>query len=296
MNVCTPFLPQGINNSCLQDLKEIKNIILTSSSASFTSVLNAETLSAWKTKVQTDLSVYAPLGINDYESTTDDPAIATMQSTRKTVTNKPIPSGIFYLASNFCDYKDILAALKGGLYRIFLVDGAGRVYGTITSAGVVKGFAVQLTAITKGLPLKEAGQNFKVFANFQSYDEFENAVVFNPSWNVTLELTEVMPVGLNMYATSAITAGSINVKVSTRCGDGYAGLVVADFTIVETNELTTPAVATATDNSNGNYTLALTKSTSTPWAAGDSGVIRVKKLSTTLVTHLSNRLSINALA
>lgn len=296
MNVCVPILPAGINNSCLQDLKEIKNIIITTSGASFTNPLNVANLSAWKTKIQTDLSVYAPAQVNDYENTTDDPAITTMQSTRKTITNRPIPSGIFYLGSNFCDYKELLASLQGGNYRLFLVDNIGCIYGTKTAAGVVRGFAVQLTAVSKGLPLKEVGQNFKVFANFQNYEEFENAVLIPLTWNPQIELTEAMPVGLNVSATSAITAGSITVRVTERCGDAKTGLVAGDWEVVESSELVTPGIATCTEGANGDYTLTLKKATSTPLAAGDMVVIRVKKLSSSVVTHISNRLTINALA
>lgn len=296
MNVCTPFLPQGINNSCLQELKEIKNIIPTNYSVTFTNPLAAATLSTWKTKVNTDLSVYVPLGVNDYESTTDDPNIVTMQSTRKVISNRPIPSGIFYLSSNFCDFKDVVAAFQGGNYRLFLVDGSGNLYGTKTDAGVVKGFAVQLTAVTKGLPLKEVGQNFKVYANFLNYEEFEKAVLIELSWNPTIELTDVMPVGLTLATTGAISGGSITVRVTTRCGAAKTGLTAADWEIMESSELVTPGVATCTEGANGDYTLALKKSTSTPLAAGDMVVIRAKVVATGVTTYISNRVTINALA
>jgi hypothetical protein len=296
MNVCAPFLPQGINKSCLADLKEIKNIIVTDASVTFATTLLAQTLSTWKAKVQTDLSVYAPLGVNDYDPTTDDPNIVTHGSTRKTVTNNPIPSGVFYLASNFCDYKDVQDAFRGGFFRMFLVDSNGSLYGTRTDVGVVKGFLVELTAPTKGLPLKEVGNNFKVYANFQNYDEFKNAVIVPLTWNPTLELSEAMPAGLNLYVTSAITAGSVVVTVLNRCGTAKTGLVAADWEVLESSQLVTPGIATSTEGANGSYTLTLKKSTNTPLAAGDMVVIRVKLVASTVVTYISNRITINALA
>ena len=296
MNVCNPFLPQGINAACLQDVKEIKNVIPTMTSVSFANTLAAATLSTWKTKVQTDLTVFAPMGLNDYENTTDDPAISTMNSTRKVVTNKPIPSYVMYLASNFCDYKDMLAAFQGGNYRMFLVDGDGNLIGTRNTTGGVQGFSCQMTAVTKG-PLKGDIQNsFKVYVNFQSYEEWENACIVGLNWNPTVELTSYMPVGLNLYPSSAITAGSIVVTVSKRCGDAHTGLVAADWEVVESSQLVTPKVATCTAGANGSYTLALTKDTSTPLAAGDMVVLRAKVLASTVVTYLSNRITINALA
>jgi hypothetical protein len=294
-NVCVPFLPAGINNACLQDLKEIKNIIPTTYAASFTTPLQASQLSAWKTKIQTDLSIYMPLGVNDFSPTTDKPTIAKMTSTRKAITDRPIPSAEIFVASNFCDYKDIVAAFKGGNYRLFLVDILGNIFGTMTSTGVVRGFACQLTAITTGFPPKDTAQSFPVFANFLSYEEFENAVMIASPFN-TMELIEAMPVGLNMYVTSAISGGSVTVRITDRCGSGRVGLLAADFTVTDSSELVTPAVATVTDNTNGDYTLTLTKATSTPLAAGDMVVIMVKKTVTSIVQYMSNRVQINAQA
>ncbi len=300
MNNCIPFLPNGINNSCLQDLKEIRNVIPTSFSTQFTSPLNAASLSAWKTNVQTNLSVYAPLGVNDFDPSTDKPTIAKMQSTRKTITDRPIPSALFYLASNFCDYKDVLAAFQGGNFRLFFVDINGNFFGTKvntgTNIGAVQGFAVQLTAVTSGIPTKDTAQSFPVYANFLVYEEFEQAVMITPNFNITQELTLAMPVGLTLYPTSNITAGSLTVKVLSRCGAGFTGLLAADFEVVDSSELTTPTVATVTAISNGDYTLTITKGTSTPIAAGDMVVIRVNRKSSSITTYLSNRQTINALS
>lgn len=296
MNVCAPFLPQGINAACLQDVKEIKNVIVTTTAVSFANTLAAATLSGWKTKVQTDLSVFAPMGLNDYENTTDDPSIVTMNSTRKTVSNKPIPSYVMYLASNLCDYKDMVVAFQGGNYRMFLVDANGNLIGTRNATGGVQGFSCQITAVQKG-PLKGDIQNgFKVYVNFQSYEEWENICIVALTWNPTVELTTFMPVGLTMYAAGAITAGAISVVITERCGNGYAGLVAGDFEVVESSQLTTPKVNTLTDNGNGSYTLNLTKATSTALAAGDMVVLRVKKVAATITTYISNRITINALA
>jgi hypothetical protein len=296
MNACSPFLPQGINTACLAEVKEIKNVIITTTAVSFANTLATQTLSGWKTKVQTDLTVFPPMGLNDFENTTDDPAISTLQSTRKIVTNKPIPSFVFYLASNFCDYRDMVAAFQGGNYRIFFVDGHGNLIGTRGATGAVQGFSCQISAVMK-LPLKGDIQNsYKIYVNCQSYEEWENACIVGLNWNPTVELTTFMPVGLTLFATGAITAGSIGVQVTARCGDGMTGLVAADWEVVESSNLVTPGIATCTEVSNGAYTLALKKSTSTPLAAGDMVTIRVKKVTATVVNYLSNRLTINALA
>jgi hypothetical protein len=294
-NICAPFLPQGINAACLQDMKEIKGILITSYSATFTSRTNAEALSAWKTKIQTDLSVFVPLGINDYDVTTDDPNIVTHNSTRKAIGNQPIPSAKFYLAGNFCDYKDMLAAFNGGPYRMFFVDANGGIYGTATATGVVKGFACNVHAITKGLPLKEIGQNFPLFVNFLSYEEFKSAVLVSPAWNVMIELTEAMPVGYTIFAQSTYSTSTskITVKITQRCGSGVTGLLAADFEVVQSNDLTSPAVTAVTDSGNGLYDLTVQKAVSpVALAVGDYVIIRVKKVTSTVVNYISNRLTV----
>ena len=171
------------------------------------------------------------------------------------------------------------------------------IYGTKTSAGIVKWFACTVNAITKGMPLKEVANNFSLYVNFLNYDEFEAAVLINLSWSPTIELTEAAPVGLSIYATDAYntTSGEINVQISTRCGDGYEGLAFGDFEVLESNDLVSPAVTGCVDNDNGSYTLTIEK-LATPEAldSGDYMVIRVKVLATTIVTHISSRLTVNA--
>lgn len=298
MNECSPILPQGINKSCVLDLKEIKNIIITSESASFTSLANAASVVQWKAKLQTDLSVWAPMGLNDYDPTTDDPNIVTMPvSGRKAITNKPVPSAVFRLMSNYCDYKELLNTLKGGTYRVIFIDSNNTIWGTVTSAGYFKGYACTLNAITKGVPLKETQNNFTVYANFLNYDEFEAGYGVSLTWSPTIELTENAPVGLSMVAAGAysLTPGTIAVQINTRCGDGYAGLLAADFEVLESNGLTSPAVTTVSGGTLGAYTLTVQKGSSPiSLAAGDYVVIRVKKVSATIVTHISSRLTINA--
>jgi hypothetical protein len=147
------------------------------------------------------------------------------------------------------------------------------------------------------MPLKEIMNNFSLFVNFLNYDEFEAATLITLSWSPTIELTEASPVGLSIYATGdySLTPGTIAVQINTRCGDGYAGLVYGDFEILESNNLTSPAVTAATDSGNGVYSLTVQKGSSPiSLASGDYVVVRVKKLASTIVTHISSRLSVNA--
>jgi hypothetical protein len=216
---------------------------------------------------------------------------------RKAITNNPVPSMILRMMANPCDYKEMLNTLLGGTYRIFIIDSNNTIWGTKTFAGYFRGFACNISAVTGGIPLKETQNNYRVFVNFQSYDEFKAMSGVSVSWSPTIDLTESMPVGLSLETndTYSLTPGTIAVQINTRCGSGYAGLAAADFEILESNNLTSPAVTSVTDSGLGAYTLTVQKGSSPiSLAAGDYVVIRVKKLSTTLVTHLSSRLTINA--
>jgi hypothetical protein len=218
-----------------------------------------------------------------------------MTSTRKTITDRPIPSAEIYLASNFCDYKEIVNSFQGGSYRLCLVDILGNIFLTKKSDGTVRGFACQLTAIARGFAPKDTAQGYAVFANFLNYSEFEEAIMISTPFSI-MELIEAMPVGLYLSLTSAISGGSVTVRVNERCGAGKTGLVVADFEVLDSSELVTPAVATVTSISGGDYTLTLTKATSTPLAAGDMVVIRVNKKAASITQYLSNQVQINCLA
>lgn len=295
MGQCTAYLPNGINKDCLVPLREVEKVIFTSKSMKFTSISNALSLTAWKTKIQTDLSLYVVGGLYDYEPTTADPAITELPSTRKIVTNRPIPSATLFLEANFCDYQEILKNLKGGQYGVIYQLKGGQLYMRKNSVGEILPFSGNLDAVTKGIPLKEMQNNFPVFVNHINYDEFTEAVLLTPDWNPTNELISYMPVGLTVLQTSAVAAGVVSIQVNERCGDGYAGLLLADFEVLGSNGLTSPIVGVLVDNGLGSYTITLQKdAVPAAIAAGDYMTIRAKKLAALVVTHLSNRITIFA--
>jgi hypothetical protein len=292
---CSAYLPAGINKGCIIPLAEVASVIFTSPTAKFTSLSDVLSLAAWKTKIQTDLSIYVLAGLYDYENTTDEPNVITLGSTKKLITNNPIPSAKLFVESNFCDYQEFLRTLKQGTYGIIYYLRDGQMLMWKNSVGEVKPFTANLTAISKYIPGKAADiqQSYPVYVNHQAVAEFNEAVLVNPVWNAGVELIGVMPVGLNMGTTSLVVAGDVSVYVSERCGEGKAGLLVADFEVLDSNGLTSPIVSAAVDNGGGSYTLTLQKG-AVPGdpAAGDYYVIRVKKLAALIVTYMSNRLFI----
>jgi hypothetical protein len=202
-------------------------------------------------------------------------------------------------ASNFCDYKEILGTLNGGNYGVIYELSDGSLLATKTTAGVYKPLSANLWAISKGIPLKgDVGNNFMAHVFHSNVAEFKNAVLISPAWDATFELSSVMPVGLGVSAAGVYDTagdGDIEVVISERCGDGYDGLLVASFEVVESNDLDTPAVASVTDNGNGSYTVELQKgAVPANLDSGDYIMFRVKKVTGSNVDYLSSRLTVIA--
>jgi hypothetical protein len=295
MNQCTPYLPGGINKDCAIPLALVDKVFFCSKALEFTSIADALSISSWKAKIQTDLSVYVIGGMYDYEPSTKDPNIQELSSTQKLITDQPIPSAKIFLATNFCDYQETLRTLKGGMYSVIYLLRDGTFLARKNAAGKIYGFTASLTAITKGLPGKDLSQNHPVWINHTSYKEFEAAVLLGPEWDMSTELIQYMPIGLNIMTMSTVTAGVVSVQVNLRCGAGFAGLLIADFEVLDSSGLTTPIVGVLVDNTLGSYTITLQKgAVPAAIAAGDWMTIRVKRVAATIVSYISNRLYIQA--
>lgn len=297
MLACNVLLPGGINGDCQIPLSEVKNIIITDKDVKFT---NAEKLvfTNWKTKIQQSLTIYAVAGLDSYENTTDDPNIVTgTVSKTKKVTNRPVPSFRFFLESNLCDFKDVLRTLKGGIYGVFYELHGGVILGAQDVAGAeigyFKPFKCRIDAVSKLLAETDATNSFPVYVNHLNYSQVENQFALEPAWD-TAELAEAMPVGLNIYSTGVYAAGSQSVQVTVRCGENKTGLLAADFDESTTlSNVAVPAITAVTDNGGGSYTLTVQKgAVPANLVAGDIVYVRVKVLSGSDVTHVSNWLRI----
>lgn len=297
MLACNVLLPGGINGDCTIPLSEVKNIIICDKGVKFS---NSEKLviTNWKTKIQQSLTIYAVTGLDSYNNTTDAPNIVTgAVSKAKKITNRPIPSFEFFLESNFCDFKEVVKTLKGGVYGIFYELHGGMILGTqdVSGAeiGYFKPFKARIDAVSKLLQETDANTAFAVYVNHMVYSQVENQFLLEPAWDAN-ELAESMPIGLNMYSTAVYAAGDQDVQITVRCGVNKTGLVVGDFETSSTlSNVSTPAVTVAADNGGGSYTLTVQKgAVPANLVAGDIVYVRVKVLSSSDVTHVSNWLRI----
>ncbi len=296
MSVCSSILSAGLNQDCSAAMAEIKNILIVDKSVKF-SYSDKETLSNWTAKVKQELTIAVIPGYN-YSVTTDDPNIVTSPIGKtKSIQGKSTPSLEFIVEVNSCDFKELLNAYKGGKYGIFFEMQDGSIEGWLDQAGTDIGFLKPFTALveafSKGAQEIDAVELFKVYLFFTVANQFTLFSLFKPAWGVD-ELLEAMPVGLTMEKTAAYATGDQNVQVNIRCDNGYVGLTDADFeTSAEKSNVSTPAVTAVVDNGGGGYTLTVEKSViPEPLAAGDIVSLRVKKLATLDVSHVSGWISI----
>lgn len=293
MQACNVLLPGGINRDCQIPLSELKNILICGKDVKFTNA-EKDVITNWTNKIKQDLTIHAIAGIDSYNNTTDDPNIITgAVSKSKKITNVPLPSFELFLESNFCDFKEVFRTLKGGNYGAFYELQDGTILGTMDSSGTeigyFKPFAVNITANSKVLQETDATTAFRVYVNHTKASQMYDQFVLAPIWD-TSELVEAMPVGLHMYSTAVYSSGDQSVQINIRCAGAKTGLLVADFDeSADLSNVDTPAVTAVTDSGGGAYTLTVQKTgTPTNLVAGDFVALRVKVLSGSDVTHISN--------
>jgi len=274
-------------------MKEVRHIILTSKSFTLGALSAAYSYATWKAAVDTNLTMFPLRGITSYENTTDDPNVLTTAKTQKYVTNRPAPSALAYLDSNHCDYIDLVKELKGGHYGVIYYLEDGSFLCRRSTKGVFSGFPARVTAINKGIPLPgDIANNYPVHIHHIDYDDFENAALIKPAWDID-DLILAIPAGLTMWQTSNCASGDVSVQINDRCGDGVTGFVSADFEELSSNYLVSPSITAVTDSGAGVYVLTLSKAASpVDIEAGDYITFRVKKTVATVVTYLSNRLTV----
>ena len=284
MTLCTSSMPGGINIDCLSYPSPVVNVIITDSDIVFTEA-EFKLLSEWKTMIQEDLSVWIPSMAEGYDSSTPDPTINTTQTGRQVMTNKPPPSGVFYLRTNICDYNEVMRGLDSQTKRVFFVLADGTIVGyRSTTANEVMGFQAEVNAFTKGIPSPDAIENsFPLYINFMNYFEFENQYAYEPDWGVQAELPSAMPQSYSMRFISGVQAtATIVCYIYERCGDAAAGLVIADIEVIS-DTLTDATVTAVTDNSDGTWDIVFTTA-----AMNQDITFRVKELTGSVVDGVSN--------
>jgi hypothetical protein len=273
-------------------MKEVRHVILTTKTFSLGGLSAAYSYATWKAAVDTNLTMFPLRGITSYEVTTDDPNVLITAKGQKYVTNRPAPSALVYLDGNLCDYTDMVKELKGGHYGVIYYLEDGSFLCKRDKTGNFKPFPARLTAVNKGIPLAgDVANNFPLHIHHIDYDDFENAAIIKPAWDVD-DLILAIPAGLTMWQTSTCASGDVSVQINDRCGNGVTGFVSADFEELGSNYLASPTISAVTDSGAGAYVLTLTSNGTDDIVAGAYITFRVKKTVSTVVTYLSNRITV----
>jgi len=231
--------------------------------------------------------------INAFENTTDDVEITTSQLGKKSITGKPIPSGIIYLDASIGDYKS-LHTLEDTWFEFVPFFQDGTYWMTRKTDGSLKGFRCKV-GTKAGLPPDDKSQSYPLYLFFDNYAEFEDVVVVSPDFNFS-DLMDYSAVGLDFRVTTAMAAGDVTVQVDKRgTGEGLTGLIASDFEVLASNAEPTVAVTVLVENGLGSYTLTIkadNDGTPTNLASGEYVTLQASKNDGTYVTYLSSGLKI----
>ena len=229
-----------------------------------------------------------------YENTTDDITIQTSNLGYKEKDGEPIPSMVGMLDVGAVDYQT-LQDLETSLWDIVLFTDKKKQVGCKNSSGSTKGFRARI-AFKYGLPPSDNVQtSYPVYIFFDDADEFKNVVYASPSYSFQ-DLRDYVPVGLDMSITTAYATGTstVIVKVVKRgTGVGLAGLVAADFEVLESNGTSVVGVVSIVDNGQGSYDVIIQEDTAGSANALESGEYYILQASDedatpTYLTYLSN--------
>lgn len=229
----------------------------------------ALTASAWQTKIADDDKTVRNtlmLPILGFTKTTDEPEISTSTLGKKRKTKNSIPSGTLQLDASLCDYKH-LHALEGRAFEFIPWFDGQQYWLTKKNDGTLKGFRARI-AMVADLPPEDKLTSFLVHIFFDSYEEFKNVVVVNPSFNFDDVSAYSLP-GIDVELTSAYATGDISVRATERgpLGTQKVGVTGLDQTtdwetMAVSSGTTLPAAVTAVaETGDGGYDLTVKKDT-----------------------------------
>lgn len=277
--------------TCKQLLTDMVGATIEKKGADWTNQ-QALSFAEWKDRVSgiTGATVL-PLPITGFASTTDEAEITTSQLGKKYKTKNAIPSGTLYLDASIVDYKQ-LYAIDGQQFNLMPWFDGGNFWMTENQDGSRKGLSCRL-AMVAGFAPDDKTQSFPVHVFFDSYSEFENLVVFSPTFTFDDVLNET-PAGLDVQITSAYdsTTGLMDVLVTKRgTGEPYEGLTFDQFVAISASFGTGAPYGSITDGfvdgSQGAYTLQVMQGTET-LSDANTVTLQAQDDDATNITYLSN--------
>ena len=288
-NNCGTLLAAGLG-ACNSRIQNIIGMLVFTKGTTYTSA-QLNTIAQTKTYLSASAgisAIYLPL--SDFEVTTDEPNIVTSSSGKKGIFEYQIPSAMAYLDRSFHDYKHLWDS-DNTIVDVVLITKDNYWIMTGSSSGSYKGMRCTMNTQPNLPKTTDPLKAHQIWLFFDDVTEFQNMFVMSMPFSRT-EVSDLVPVGLDMHTTSAYTAGSVDVQVNLRAtGLGKAGLT--DWAVV--SSYTSDNTITDTDNGSGGYSLAIDKDhsgTPTNLAAGEWIKVQGKIIATSYVTYLTNVLTI----
>jgi len=199
-----------------------------------------------------------------------------------------------YVSGSFCDYQTLLG-LNGQSFDVVLHLKDGGQYGTNeVNTLVVSGFKATINTYF-GIPLAENRmQSYPLWINFESYDEFLNGYLVNPTYTFR-SILDYVPVGMALGVTRLLSTSTADVKVTNRStGEVIIGLLAADFSSISSNAADVD-ITSASDGGDGTYVLTIQKAAGTTPAdlgSGEYAVIQATQDDSTNYTYASNLITL----
>lgn len=215
------------------------------------------TESTWKTLISASAGMLAlPLSLKrGFENTTPEVTFETSNLGFSEQTTQPIPSIKGYLDGSYCDYKTYME-LNGQSFNVVLHLKDGSQFATRDTSLVVKGFKATVHTYFGVSQAENRMQSYPLWVNFESYDEFMDGYLDNPTYTFR-DLLDYVPIALNIKVVTAYAAGVVVVKVTNRAtGAGFEGLILTDWVELAANTDDTQITA-MTDDLSGQYSLTI---------------------------------------
>ena len=289
-NNCGTLLATGLG-SCNSRIQNIAGLLVSTKGTTYTSAELA-TIAKTKTYLAADtgaVSIFIPL--SGFSVTTDEPAVVTSSLGTKDIFDNQVPSAMAYMDRSFHDYRHLWDS-SNSIVDVELITKDGYRVMTTTTSGTYKGFRAKIYT-APGLPKTDNPQEaHPIWLFFTDVAEFQRMQVLSMPFTRT-DIEDVVPIGLDVRATSAYSSGDITVLATNRGSDvGKAGLT--DWAVIS-SKASDVSVTVDVDNGSGSYTLTIKKDASgTPanLAAGDITYIQGSKSATGYFTYLTNILEI----
>lgn len=235
---CTSVIPNGsARSACLLD--QPTNLIFLVKGTRFTNYDDIKSIESHRVKIQDSLIEYPTLDIRTAASTKPAPVKETDGAGVNITTRIDAGGVVVNLKTNACDFKEMLATMKGD-YDVIIGLGSNKMMVQTFQNGELGGFEGQCVAVPVGMPSQDAKiEEFQIDINWNNVAQWENYKVITLPFFLK-ELVELTPTGLDYSVKTKLSSSTESALIQERCG-GDAVTDTLTFVVTDHN-VVTPAV------------------------------------------------------